>query len=285
MKPHSLLAAGTIAIALVCYAQQPGQSKLLKAKDGTFAIYYENVSSASILVDFLVDGEVSFNASGTRLNGFSNDQGLRFSMNALDGVASLAEGQPQRIKHAIASGKVVMDVERETKQGPSLSHLETEAVELKESETEAVFKITRPFLFTNLTKSDTGDRLIELRAPSGVFVLPPLGEPTEAVIPFKSANVPGPVQIKVLSDKIGEDGVIRTLINARADLMSYDAKDRVVRMTGNVTVDYVKKPVDSDKQGVEFDCRQLLIYLNDEGEVVNVQSVTGSLRANDGGGE
>lgn len=284
MKPHSLYVAGALALALVCYAQQPGQSKLLRAKDGTFAIYYADVDTASVIVDFLVDGDLRFSASGTRLSGFSKDQGLTFAMNALNGVASLAAGQPKKIKHAIASGNVIIDVRRETKKGPSLSHIETDALEMGETETEAIFKITKPFIFTNKTKTENGDSLIEIRAPSGVFVLPPLDRQLEEANPFLSANVPGPVVVKFISDENGEDGVIRTLVNVRADHMTYDAKERAVHLTGNIIGDYVKKPIDSDKQGIEIESDEILIYLDADSLVTRVRSIRGGMRSLDGGG-
>lgn len=274
-----LLAVGCGAMA---FAFQAGQKKyvILDDKKGGFKIY--DVESVSGTFD--PSGDVGFEATGSPIRGFSKQQGLVFSTNALDGTAVRTADGSFRIKSAKASGSVVADVNSDNTDGSKTkSHIETGSMTLSETESTATIVFPGAFTFTNHLVSSTVDRNLEVKAPSGTFVLPPLNQSSGSTNPFKSADVRGPVQVTVDSKRTGADGVTRQVIKVKGDRMTYNGEARTMRLEGNVTADLEITPPQGESTGLVSTVEWVTIELDENSALKLVRTGAGKTVGKGGG--
>jgi hypothetical protein len=261
--------------------QQPRKYVILDDKKGGFKIY----DVESVLGTFAADGSYTFDAKGSPMRGFSKEQGLAFSMRAMDGVAARTDAGSFRIQKAQANGAVVLDT---TSEGPESTttkgHLATEALSLAEGADSTTVTIPGAFTYTNHATSPTVDRLIELRAPSGTFVLPLLDQSSGTNNPFRSANVRGPVNVTVDSKRTGANGTDRQLLKVRGDAMTYDGARRVLRITGDVVADVELTPAKGEPLAFVSNLAFIEIEFDEDSGFKTFSSGAGGVSSKDGGG-
>jgi hypothetical protein len=275
-----LVAVGCGAVAL---AFQAGQKKyvILDDKKGGFKIY----DVESVLGTFEPNGDYGFEATGTPMRGFSKQQGLVFSANAVDGTASRTAEGSFRIKSAKASGSVVADVNSDNTDGSNTkSHIESGSMTLSETESAATITFPGAFTFTNHLVSSTVDRNIEVRAPSGTFVLPPLNQSSGTNNPFRSADVRGPVNVTIDSKRKGADGVTRQVVKVKGDKMTYNGETRIMRLEGNITADLETTLPDGTNTGLVTTVEWVTIELDENSALKLVRTGAGRTVGKDGGG-
>ncbi len=275
-----VLAAGCCAIAFA-WQQTAQKYVLLDDKKGGFKVY--DVESA--LTSFEPDGDVAFEATGRPVRGYSKEQGLVFSANRVEGTAARTGAGSFRIKTGSLVGNALFDVTSTSSGGATSikSHLESQSVSLNEvgDESRVVFSV--PFLFSNHVVSETVDRLLELRAPSGVFTLPLLDQTSGSNNPFKSADVKGPLAIKVDSKQKVSSGVNRQVVTLNADRMTYDGTTRILRLDGNVVGDVETTPATGNPYALMMNASWVTIEMNEDSTIKKVLSGIGSVKAKGGG--
>jgi hypothetical protein len=277
-----LVAAGCGAIAFGLQ-QQPQKYVLINDNSGGFKVY--DVESA--LTTFTPGGDVAFEASGRPMKGFSKEQGLNFAANRMEGVAVRTGEGSFRLKNGRAAGAVVVDVVSTTSEGGATSrtHLESESFAIVETENESTFTLPSKFVFTNRVTSGTVDRLLEVRAPSGTFVLPLLNQAGGGSNPFRSADVKGPVEVTIDSKTKVTAGTSGQVVRLRADRMTYNGDTRILRLEGNITGNSIttipnQKPLDLDMVAT-----WITIELTSDSAVKEIKSGVGTASIRQGGGQ
>jgi hypothetical protein len=271
-----------VTVAAVCVApawqQQPKKYVILDDKKGGFKIF--DVESFE---GGWSEGRYSFEAEGSPMRGFSQQQGLTFSMRALAGTAA-AEGGSYRIRNGRASGNVVADTV--TKEGPdeSRSHIESGALTIAEGASDTTITFPGAFTFTNRVTTPTTDRDLQLRAPGGTFVLPLLDQSGDATNPFRSANVRGPVDVTVVDKKKVADGVTTHHLKVRANVLTYNGQTRTLRLEGDLSVELTITPAKGEPQTPVMQGEWLEILLDENSAVTDIRSGAGGVRLKQGGG-
>jgi hypothetical protein len=283
MRVKRTLLIAAVGCGCLGFALQGAQKKyvILDDKKGGFKIY----DVESVLGSFEPDGDYGFEAKGSPMRGFSKKQGLVFSARAMDGVASRTEDGSFRIKNAKATGEVLIDVTSTgTDDATTKSHVETGTLTLAESESDATITFPAAFTFTNHAVSSTVDRLLEVKSPSGVFVLPPLNQDSKSSNPFKSADVRGPVSVTVDTRTKVADGTKREVIKVGADRMTYDGTARVMRLEGHVLVDVDVTPPRGEPYGYVSNFEWIEIMFDEDSVVTGTRTGAGGSSGKGGGG-
>lgn len=275
-----LVAAGCGAIALGLQ-QQPQKYVLINDNTGGFKVF--DVESA--LTSFAPGGDVEFEASGRPVRGFSKEQGLTFSANKLEGIAARTGQGSFRLKEAKASGGVVIDVHSEDSEGTSDSHLESASVTMKEDADSTNFTFPSAFVFANRAVTPEVNRFFELRAPSGTFEMPLLDRASGQKIPFKNANVPGPVNIVINRVKKQADGEYREDLILRADRLTFDGATRTLKLEGNIVYTIVTKPITGRGLNTTFTSTMISIPFLENGDIGIIEFGIGSATVTQGGGQ
>ncbi len=281
VKRTLLIAAvgcGCLAFAL---QQQPRKYVILDDKKGGFKIY----DVESVLGSFEPDGDYGFEAKGSPMRGFSKQQGLVFSTRAMDGVAARTEDGSFRIKNAKATGAVVIEVtSTNADQSTTTSHIESETLTVIESESDSTITFPAAFSFTNRVTATSVDRLLELKAPGGVFVLPRLNQRSESKNPFKSANVRGPLNVTVDTTTKLASGTKREVFKIKADRMTYDGGSRIMRLEGNVVADMQVTPATGEPYGYVSTFDWIALEFDENSVVKKVNTGAGGSTGKGGGG-
>lgn len=279
-KRNLLVASVLCGAAALAWQQSAQKYVLLDDKKGGFKVY--DVESA--LTSFEPNGDVSFEATGRPVRGYSKDQGLVFSANKLDGKAVRSGSGSFRIQSGTMSGNALMDMSSVDQGGGSTkSHIESQIVTLNETNDESRVTFPGPFVFTNRVVSESVDRLLELKAPGGTFVLPLLEQAGGSNNPFKSADVKGPLEIKIDSSQKGASGVSSQVVSLKADRMTYDGAKRTIRLEGNVVGDVETKPATGTAYAFVMNATWVTIELDEGSAIKKVNSGIGSVKAKGGG--
>ena len=276
-----LVAVGCGALAFAVLQQVAQKYVLLDDKKGGFKVY--DVESA--LTSFVPNGDVEFDASGRPMKGFSKEQGLSFSALKMEGLASRTDAGSFRIKRGSASGSVVVDLASSADSGATAtkSHVESELATLVEGADSTTITLPSTFLFSNHVSSAKVDRLLELRAPSGTFVLPLLDQANGTNNPFQSADVKGPIDITVDSKMTEAKGTNRQYVKLRADKMTYDGKTRILRLDGHITGDVEGTPATGKGYSMTVNAEWVTIELDENSAVKQVRSGIGTATGKGGG--
>lgn len=271
------LACGCLAVG---FQQQPRKYVILDDKKGGFKIY----DVESVVGTFSPDGGYAFEAEGSPLRGFSKQQGLTFSARTMEGVASRSGEGSFRIESAVAGGGVVLDTTASNSDGSTAkSHLETQSLTLKETDATTI-TIPGAFTYTNHLVSESVDRLIDLRAPGGTFVLPLLDQTSATNNPFRSANVRGPVNVTIDSKSKGAQGTSRQLVKVKADSMVYNGATRVLRLSGNVVADIDTTPAQGEGLSMTSELEWIELVLDENSALAQVRTGVGKASVREGGG-
>jgi hypothetical protein len=284
MRVKRTLLIAAVGCGCLGFALQTAQKKyvILDDKKGGFKIY----DVESVMGTFESDGDYGFDATGSPMRGFSKQQGLVFSTKAMNGVATRTEDGSFRIKNAKATGEVVIEVSSTgTDDATTKSHVETETLTLAESETDSTVTFPVDFTFTNHVVSSTVDRLLDVRAPSGVFVLPRLNQNSGSSNPFKSANVRGPLNVTIDTKTKLPDGTKREVFKVKADRMTYDGTARLMRLEGNVVVDVDVTPTKGDPYGYVSNLDWIEIAFDEDSVVKGFKTGAGGSSGKGGGGK
>lgn len=266
----------------LAWQQQPKKYVILDDKQGGFKVY----DVESYQLDFVPDGDISFDAKGQPVRGFSKEQGLVFSANRIIATAERTTGGSLRIKNGQLTGKVVVDVGSTIGDETTKSHLESESVTMAEEANQTRITLPSAFMFSNHVVSSTADRLMTLRAPSGTFVLPPLDQPSGSGNPFKSADVKGPITITLDSKRKSESGTSRHQVEMRGDRMRYDGAQRVLVLEGNVQYDVVMTPTKGEPVSFGGEGSQVRVEFNEDSTVKQVTGGGGgTVTLRSGGGQ
>ncbi len=284
MKVKRTLLIAAVGCGCLAFGLQTAQKKyvILDDKKGGFKIY----DVESMLGGFdPVNGDYSFEATGAPMRGFSEQQGLVFSTRAMDGVAARTDDGSFRIKNAKATGAVVIEVtSTNTDESTTKSHVETETLTIAETADDATITFPAAFTFTNHVVSSLVDRLMEVKAPGGVFVLPRLSQTSGSSNPFKSANVRGPLNVTVVTKSKLTDGIKLEVIKIKADRMTYDGTKRVMKLDGNVTVDLQVTPPKGEPYGSVSAFESVSLEFDENSRVMMVRTAIGKSVLSGGGG-
>ncbi|MCW5937170.1 MAG: hypothetical protein KIT11_07685 [Fimbriimonadaceae bacterium] len=247
-----LLALSALVGVALTAGSQRAQRPFLADKQGRFAIF--NVASGR--ADFQPGGGIAFEAAGTPVNGYSLEQNLEFKMREIKGETVQTKGGPMRLKSGQARGGVEITVNRNA----SRTTLGTELATIADDGEAA--RITLPGTFTMNDETATANRRrsIQVRGTSGRFVLETL---TNAKTdPLRTADVSGPVTLRMVTDSARQAGTDKNVIDARGDSMTYNRATRRLVLSGDVTINSLQSPAQGagfegvmtvDRMEVEFD--------------------------------
>jgi hypothetical protein len=276
-----LIAAGCGAAAFAI--QQSGQKHvILDDRKGGFKIY--NVDSYELgLVPN--SGDLRFDATGAPVRGFSKEQGLNFSANRIAGTAARSDGGSMRITNGRMTGNVVFDIAKSEGGQTDRSHLESASVTLAEEATQARITLPSAFTFTNHVVTPTVDRQFTIRAPSGVFVLPPLNQTSGQANPFRSADVKGPINVSLDSKQTSSAGTSRHEVELRGDRLTYDGASRTLLLEGNIVADVKITPTKGEPLEFTQTGGWARVLFNEDSSVKDVVLGAGTGVLRSGGGQ
>ncbi|MCH7904113.1 MAG: hypothetical protein IH944_06040 [Armatimonadetes bacterium] len=271
------------ALFLVCYAAgQVGQAQTeqakLEDKDGRFALF-----ATEWLAEGLPTERITFTAIPAR--GWFKDQGLTFSAGHLDGVIVRGSDGEMRLQDVDARENVRFDIESVDRDGrKSKSTMLSEWMTLSDDGETAVVTFKEPFKYKMVSEIEFGHREIDLRGPSGTFVLPSLTAESTDAIPLRSAQVPGPVTVRITTTRREDDKPEEVQIyNMTAQSMTYDSKTRTLTFKGDVVTTIVTTTADSEGDPITFRNDFVAITFDENGEIANWSSGAGEAKI--GGGE
>ena len=282
MKTKRSLLLAVLALACVAVAvQDQDKGVLLVDKNGNFKIY----DAPSSLFDLLENGDISFKAEGSPMRGFSKQQGLTFSAKKMEGYAKRTSDGNLRLQNGTATGDVVMDVKSsvEAAQTTTSSHIETQSLKMTETDTGTTVVFPGPFLFNNSLTTTNLERTIQLKAPSGTFLLPVLDQTAGMKNPFLHADVKGPVDVLVVSKTKTDKGTSQWTVHVVCDSVTYDASDRTLRLLGNVKGDVTTQPATGEPFGFDVNVDWITILLDDNMMWKDVRMGKGGVQSKGGG--
>ena len=270
------------ALFLVCCAtgqvgEAPSEQAKLEDKDGRFALF-----ATEWLAEGLPTDRITFTAIPAR--GWFKDQGLTFSAGHLDGVIVIGSDGEMRLEEADARGNVRFDIEAVDKDGrKSKSTMLSEWMTLSDDGETATVTFKEAFRYKMVAEIEFGHREIDLRGPRGTFVLPSLTAESTDAIPLRSAQVPGPVTVRITTTRREDDELEEVQIyDITAQNMAYDSKTRTLTFRGDVVTTIVTTTAESEGNPVTFRNDFVAITFDEDGEIANWSA--GSGEAKIGGG-
>ena len=271
------------ALFLVCYATgQVGEAQTEQAKledmNGRFALF-----ATEWLAEGLPTEKITFTAIPAR--GWFKDQGLTFSAGHLNGVIVKASDGEMRLQKADARENVRFNIESVDRDGrKSNSTMLSERMTLSDDGETAVVTFEEAFQYKMVAAIEFGHREIDLRGSSGTFVLPSLTAESTDAIPLRSAQVPGPVTVRITTTRREDDKPEEVEIYyMTAQSMTYDSKTRTLTFKGNVITTIVTTTADSEGDPITFRNDFVAITFDKNGEIANWSSGAGEAKI--GGGD